>query len=151
FSAWSRSMPVAALTIHLMQFPTVLGRPLQTLRSVQKRLKEFRPRASDWLVFPEMWPSGFSVKGAEALASETATCMSWLQEFARRHRCYLSGSMLERRAGQNYNSAYLIDPRGRVALRYRKIHLFEYGNEQRSFRPGLRPVLYSSPWGKIGL
>ncbi|HKY64405.1 MAG TPA: nitrilase-related carbon-nitrogen hydrolase [bacterium] len=139
------------LRIHLIQFPTVAGRPLMTLARVSQRLSGFTPKAGDWLLFPEMWPSGFSLADAPRLQEETEACFSWLQAYARRFKAYLAGSMLELSGRRGFNRAYVIGPSGRLKASYRKIHLFEHGGEHRYFSPGKAPSLFTSPWGKIGL
>jgi predicted amidohydrolase len=56
------------------------------------------------------------------------------------------------------NRSYLIDPRGRIAAQYDKIHLFDVDlpsgekyRESNTVAGGNRAVLADSPWGKIGL
>lgn len=139
------------LRIHLLQFPTRAGRPLRTLARLEELLANFSPRPQDWLIFPEMWPSGFSLDDAARLEEENAACFSWLQDYAKRHKVYLSGSMLELARKRLFNRAYVLGPKGRLLRDYRKIHLFEYGGEHLRFSPGKESALLSSPWGKIGL
>ena len=139
------------LRIHLLQFPTTAGQALRTLARVERLLEGFKPRAEDWMLFPEMWPSGFSLKEASRLRSENEACFRWLQGYAQKRRIYLSGSMLELSKGRGFNRAYVIDSRGRLKASYRKIHLFEHGGEHRKFSPGKEISLFSGPWGKMGL
>lgn len=56
------------------------------------------------------------------------------------------------------NRSYLIDPTGRIAARYDKIHMFDVdlGNghvyrESESYAPGDQAVIADLPWGSIGL
>ena len=56
------------------------------------------------------------------------------------------------------NRSFLLDPNGRVAARYDKIHLFdtdpgsgESYRESNTVEGGHRAVLAGTPWGKIGL
>lgn len=56
------------------------------------------------------------------------------------------------------NRSYLIDPNGRIAARYDKIHMFDVdlGNghvyrESESYAPGEHGVIAELPWGLIGL
>ncbi|HCU24574.1 MAG TPA: carbon-nitrogen hydrolase [Deltaproteobacteria bacterium] len=142
---------IKRIRLHLVQFPSVLGSPLATLERLQKRLQNFRPRPGDWVLFPEMWPSGFSLENKERLRRENSLCRAWLRAFARRYRCYLSGSMLEMKNKRAFNTAYVFGPEGKRLASYQKIHLFEYGGEHRYFSAGTRPTVFSTPWGKIGL
>jgi predicted amidohydrolase len=56
------------------------------------------------------------------------------------------------------NRSFLVDPRGQVAARYDKIHMFDVSlpggesyRESRNYRPGERAVVADLPWGKLGL
>ena len=56
------------------------------------------------------------------------------------------------------NRSYVIDPSGRIAARYDKIHMFDVdlgnGNvyrESESYAPGEHAVIADLPWGPIGL
>jgi predicted amidohydrolase len=56
------------------------------------------------------------------------------------------------------NRAFLIDPRGEIAARYDKIHMFDVDlangesyRESRSYRPGEAAVLADLPWGRLGI
>ena len=60
----------------------------------------------------------------------------------------LGGSVIERAGGRVYNTSVLMDRRGRLVARYRKIHLFEARlesgemiREQAAYSPGARPVM----------
>lgn len=139
------------IRLHLVQFATLAGNPLATLRKLSSLLATLAPKPGDALVFPEMWPSGFSLEAKERLLNENQECLQWMQEYAKRHRCYLFGSMLHFASGHAYNEAYVLDTNGKALAKYRKIHLFEYGGEHRRFHPGNKVVSLDSPWGRIGL
>jgi len=56
------------------------------------------------------------------------------------------------------NRLFLFDPKGRIAARYDKIHMFDVDlangetyRESATFRPGERAVIADLPWGKVGL
>lgn len=56
------------------------------------------------------------------------------------------------------NRSILIDPAGRVAQRYDKIHMFDVDlkagesyRESATFRPGARAALAELPWGRLGM
>jgi deaminated glutathione amidase len=56
------------------------------------------------------------------------------------------------------NRSYLLDPKGRVAARYDKLHMFDVDlaggesyRESQYFRPGAKAVLADLPFGRLGL
>jgi predicted amidohydrolase len=56
------------------------------------------------------------------------------------------------------NRSFLIDPKGDIAARYDKIHMFDVAladgesyRESRNYRPGELAVLADLPWGRLGL
>ncbi len=56
------------------------------------------------------------------------------------------------------NRAFLIDPKGEIAARYDKIHMFDVDlangesyRESRTYRPGELAVLADLPWGRLGI
>ena len=56
------------------------------------------------------------------------------------------------------NRGFLIDPKGEIAARYDKIHMFDVDleggesyRESRTYRPGEQAVLSDLPWGRLGL
>jgi predicted amidohydrolase len=72
----------------------------------------------------------------------------------------VAGTLAEEIPGEalNYNTAFVISPDGRLAARYRKIHLFdpalpELGSlkESATTKPGSETVVCSTPCGELGL
>ncbi|WP_179381515.1 carbon-nitrogen hydrolase family protein [Jannaschia marina] len=61
-------------------------------------------------------------------------------------------------AGRFANRSFLIDPEGRIAARYDKIHMFDVAvsetetyRESAGYRPGTRATLAQTPWGGLGM
>ncbi len=82
------------------------------------------------------------------------------QEFARRYKIYLLlGSVHERIRGSSkvFNTSVLIDPRGRVIAKYRKIHLFRARlpgrsiDESENLKAGKKSVVANIKGFKAGL
>jgi len=144
-------MKKASLQIHIAQFSSTNGEPLKTLKRAQSLVAKTQVRPNDWWVFPEMWPAGFRLEDRARQARENKACQAWLQDYARRQRCFMVGSMLEVAQGKTYNSAYLMDPKGRLLKNYRKIHLFQLGDEHRKFAPGKSEAFHRFSWGGLGL
>ncbi|MGH6816713.1 MAG: carbon-nitrogen hydrolase family protein [Hyphomicrobiaceae bacterium] len=102
-----------------------------------------------------------SARLSEAVEPEAGNAaLAHFQALARELGIWLHiGSMAVRASsGKIANRAYLLTPRGAVAARYDKIHMFDVDlpggeryRESAQFAPGDRAVLAELPWGKIGL
>lgn len=114
---------------------------------------------ADLVLLPELWPCGYFAFDryadlAEPLDGDTVAAA---REWAIRLGCYLHlGSFVERAAGGDthrpvlHNTAVLVDPAGRVAHVYRKVHLFGYRSlEARLLTPGDGVTAVDTPFGSL--
>lgn len=97
---------------------------------------------------------------AKIQPESTNAALAAFTELARDLQRWLHiGSMAVKLANDRFaNRSYLIDPAGRIAARYDKIHMFDVdlGNghvyrESESYAPGDEAVIADLPWGPIGL
>jgi predicted amidohydrolase len=94
---------------------------------------------ADIVVLPELAASGYLLDTAhlesrsEPSDGSGPMLQSWA-EAARLHGITVIGGYAERNGDRLYNSAALIDVKGRIRLNYRKLHLF--GAEHSVFAPG---------------
>ena len=87
-----------------------------------------------------------ALHGFQALAAELGV---WL----------LLGSLVVKLEAERLaNRSYLIDPRGRLAASYDKMHMFDVQvadgqtyRESKAYRPGDGPVVAALPWGRLGM
>jgi predicted amidohydrolase len=114
-----------------------------------------RALGSDLILLPELWPTGYFsfdryADDGEPIDGPTVRALG---EKARVLGAYLvAGSVVERDGGRLYNTCVVLDPDGRLAARYRKVHLFGYRSEERRLLSrGDEAVVVATPWGKAGL
>jgi predicted amidohydrolase len=111
--------------------------------------------SSDLIMLPEMWPSGFfrfDRYPVDAEPIDGPIAQTFMDKAASIRRYILMGSFVERNGDGLFNTSLLIDPRGRVAAVYRKIHLFGYQSSERDLLTrGTDVVVTETPWGKAGL
>jgi predicted amidohydrolase len=114
-----------------------------------------RAAASDLILLPELWPTGFFRFDRYPLDAEPIdgpTVHAFKQKAATLQRHILMGSFVERTAQGLFNTSLLIDRQGEIAATYRKIHLFGYQSRERELlTPGTEAVVADTPWGKAGL
>jgi predicted amidohydrolase len=94
------------------------------------------------------------------VAEEQDTSLATFRELARKLGIYVHVGSLAIKAGPERasNRAFLIDPRGEIAARYDKIHMFDVDlsggesyRESRTYRAGELAVLSDLPWGRLGI
>jgi predicted amidohydrolase len=97
---------------------------------------------------------------ATIVAEEQDTSLATFRELARKLGIYVHVGSLAIKAGHERaaNRAFLIDPRGEIAARYDKIHMFDVDlsggesyRESRTYRAGELAVLSDLPWGRLGV
>lgn len=107
------------------------------------------------MVFPEMWPIGYSSFERYAADAEPldGPLVRALQKAARNKGCWLvPGSFPELLDDKLNNTTMLIDPEGDIKGVYRKIHVFSYQSKEKEIvSPGAQPVVIDTPFGKVGL
>ena len=125
----------------------------KTLEHVLRLLDQAPP--SDLILLPEMWPCGYY--SFERYQSESepldGPTVEVLREKAIGLKSHvLMGSIVEREGNNLFNSSLLLNPRGEIIARYRKIHLFGHqSKESRILSRGEKVVVAATPWGKAGL
>jgi predicted amidohydrolase len=125
----------------------------ETLQHVLALLEQ--ARGSDLILLPEHWPCGFLSfaryeSDSETLEGPTALA---IREKARDLGAWVFlGSFVERCERGLFNTSVLVDARGGIVGRYRKMHLFGHeGQERLLLRPGKDVVVLPTPWGRAGL
>jgi predicted amidohydrolase len=114
-----------------------------------------RAPASDLIVLPELWLTGYFNFDRYALEAEDlgGEVTSRLQAAAANRRCYIvGGSFVERQQGGLANCAVMINPDGEMVLTYRKIHLFGNGSKEAALlTPGTDLAVADAPFGPIAI
>jgi predicted amidohydrolase len=110
----------------------------------------------DLVVLPELWHVGaFDVEAArEHAQSLDGPLVAALGALAAERGIWLHGGSIAEAAedGQHYNTSLLFAPDGKLAVTYRKIHLFGFdGGETTLMSSGDELVVVDTPLGPTGL
>lgn len=136
--------------VAILQLECEDGEVEENFSRVKARLEKLR-RPLDLLLLPEMWPSGFRLVEGRKLLQQTKGALEQMAAYAREMGCYVIGSHLTSAPRGFYNTASILDPRGREIARYHKAHLFALGGEAKKFKPGASDCVANTRLGKIGL
>lgn len=131
------------------------------LRSAFNWLDRAQSAGADLIVLPELFASYGDLELAAKLAEPLAgPLVSSLREWTARHGVWLvTGTFAELDPSTKvvYNTSLLIDPRGAIAARYRKRHLFNIDlsaatrcSEGDVFTPGDELACVTTPAGTLG-
>jgi predicted amidohydrolase len=137
--------------------------PATNMDAVAKLVAEAKAGGADYVQTPEM--TNLMESRREALFAVIAEeaqdeSLAALRELARRHAVWLHAGSLAVKVSPDRaaNRAFLIDPKGEIAARYDKIHMFDVDlaggesyRESRSYVAGESAVLADLPWGRLGL
>ncbi len=137
--------------------------PAANIDAAARMIGEAKAAGADYVLTPEMTnilaASREQLFGA-IVEEEHDTSLATLRELASKLGIYVHVGSLAIKISPDRaaNRAFLIDPKGGIAARYDKIHMFdvELGNsesyrESRTYRPGELAVLSDLPWGRLGV
>jgi len=124
---------------------------------------EAQTAGADYVLTPEMTNILAAKREqlfAVAVEEEVDASLATFRELARKLAIYVHVGSLAIKISPDRaaNRSFLIDPKGDIAARYDKIHMFDVDlaggesyRESRNYRPGELAVLADLPWGRLGL
>ncbi len=137
--------------------------PAANIDAAARMIGEAKSAGADYVLTPEM-TNILAAKREQLFAAvveeDVDTSLAALRELARKHGIYVHIGSLAVKLSRDRaaNRSFLIDPRGEIAARYDKIHMFDVDladgesyRESRNYRPGELAVLSDLPWGRLGL
>ena len=135
----------------------------ENIRTASELIREAKARGAQFIATPEnttlMAPDG-GAKLERSFAEESDPALPAFQSLAEQLEIWLLiGSLaIKTRPDKTANRSFLIDPRGRIAARYSKIHLFDVDlpsgekyRESDTVAGGDKAVVVETPLAKFGL
>jgi predicted amidohydrolase len=138
---------VAAVQMHV-----VPGDGDKNLDKACQFIAEAAQRGAQVICLPELFNTGYDYTVISQQADDLfAKGIEQLSRLAGENGVYLvTGSMAERVGSRIYNTCLLIDPKGDIRGKYRKIHLFTPLDEPKYFTPGEECPVVKTPLGVWG-
>lgn len=96
--------------------------------------------ATDLIVLPEMFTTGFSMNAAALAENMDGRAVSWLRDAARKTGAAVVGSIIVVADDRFYNRLCWADPKGSLET-YDKKHLFGYAGEDQVYTAGSASLL----------
>jgi predicted amidohydrolase len=137
--------------------------PAANLEAAIRMIGEAKSAGADYVQTPEM-TNIMEVKRERLFATiveeEADSSLASMRELARTLGITLHVGSLAIKVSPDKaaNRSFLINPKGDIAARYDKIHMFDVDlgggesyRESNSYRPGDLAVLSDLPWGRLGL
>ncbi len=137
--------------------------PAANIDNAVRLIGEAKSAGADYVLTPEM-TNILAAKREQLFAAvvdeEKDASLATLRELACKLGVYIHiGSLAIKISNDRAaNRSFLIDPKGDIAARYDKIHMFDVDladgesyRESRNYRPGELAVLADLPWGRLGL
>ena len=154
----------AAATFRVALIQMRSGRmPAANLDAATKLIGEAKVAGADYVQTPEMTnilEAKRDALMAAIMPEHEDRSLAAFRDLARQHQLWLHiGSLaLKISPDRAVNRGFLIDPRGEIAARYDKIHMFDVDlangesyRESRSYVSGEHAVTANLPWGRLGL
>ena len=151
----------AAFRVGLIQMRS--GRlPAANVEAAVKLIDAAKRGGAEYVQTPEM-TNIMEVKRDSLFAAiteeEQDVSLAAFRDVARRHAIWVHvGSLAVKVSPDRANRSFLIDPRGNIAARYDKIHMFDVDlangesyRESRSYQAGDLAMAADLPWGRLGL
>ncbi|MCM2357573.1 MAG: carbon-nitrogen family hydrolase [Geobacteraceae bacterium] len=133
-----------------VQFNIKLGDIDANVEHVRSAVARLAREGVQLAVLPELWSCGFHYRELPELARRTPEVVEEMGRLSAEYGMVLVGSLPEPDGEKVCNTAYLLD-RGRLAGKYRKIHLFSLMNEERSFTGGDSWLVADTSVGRLGV
>jgi predicted amidohydrolase len=138
-------------------------KPATNIDDAVRMIGEAKSAGAEYVLTPEM--TNILVAKREQLFAavveeEADASLASLRELARKLSVYIHiGSLaIKISPDRAANRSFLVDPKGDIAARYDKIHMFDVDladgesyRESRNYRPGELAVLADLPWSRLGL
>ncbi len=116
--------------------------------SLAKKLSAVKAGATDVIVLPEMFGTGFTMNAVKVAETMKGKAVAWMRAMAAEKECCIAGSLVIKEESRNYNRLIWMRPDGSYDT-YDKRHLFRMGEEQHTYSAGNKLLIVTLNGWKI--
>jgi omega-amidase len=135
------------LKITIIQTPLHWENKEKNLEMFSKKLASIT-EATDVIVLPEMFSTGFSMKPEKFAEPMSGPTMAWIKTKAKEKNCVITGSFIAEENGNYFNRMVWMKPDGTFSI-YDKRHLFRMGDEHNHYSFGKSKLVVELKGWKI--
>lgn len=125
---------MSTLNVSIVQTALHWQDPERNLAEFSRLLQQM-DRATDLVVLPEMFATGFTMHADEHAERMNGRSVSWMAETANQTGAAICGSLIINDSGKHFNRFILMRPDGNFDF-YDKRHLFRLAGEHEHYSPG---------------
>lgn len=127
------------LNVTIIQTDLVWEDPVANRKMFSKKFDEINS-ATDLIILPEMFPTGFSINAENLAEPEGGDTLEWMISEAKSRNVALTGSVIVRVDERYFNRLYFVHPNGDYEI-YDKRHTFTFAGENETYSAGKEQVL----------
>ena len=135
------------LNIALVQTDTAWKNIDQNLKNLSKKINDISKEV-DIIVLPELFATGFTMKGENLAESMNGKSVQWMKEISKEKDCLVIGSLIINENSSIYNRLIVSFPKGEIKY-YDKRHLFSFAGEDKVFAQGETRLVFDYKGFKI--
>lgn len=138
---------IASLRISFVQYDIDWENKTQNLATLTHLMSPLKG-ASDIIVLPEMFSTGFSMNAQQLAEPTRGATLRWMQEQAQELDAVVTGSVITEENGEYFNRLYWVEPNASFSS-YDKKHLFSFANEEAHYSAGSERLIVQYKGWKI--
>jgi omega-amidase len=135
------------ITFTLLQSDLIWENKIANLQHFKNQIDSIQ-QATQIIVLPEMFNTGFSMNPKELAETMQGNTMQWLTALSNEKKAIITGSLMIEEGGKYFNRLVWMQPNGQFHF-YDKRHLFSFGNEDKFFKAGDKRLITQANGWKI--
>ncbi len=136
------------LKLTLLQTTLAWEAPEQNRNHIARLMKKIRKGATDIIILPEMFSTGFTMNAVQMAETMKGESVSWLRENAVAKNAVVCGSLIIKEKEKYFNRLVWAKPDGKVVY-YDKRHLFRMAAEHKTYSQGNKKLIVNFKGWKI--